>query len=711
MTPAPEEAAAPAVTKPVPEEPVQDNPEPEPISNGNGSNGTVDHDAEDKPVEEDTVEKMETEEPETTEEPEAKVEEESVKEDEAPKDAFDQMVSKSEEETKEPDSFDKMLEAGDEDKKEESEVKSGSEEAKPDEPKEDSEEKPAMETSESKENEKLDESTEKTEEASEESKVDKDESETKEKGEEKKDSFDEMLSGEDGKTETEVKDETKEESGEKDPFNDLLGESSKKDAKADDSEEKKEEDSFDKMLSGEPEEKKEEDDSEDKKETTEGGPATTIDADALDETVTEEKMDDNDTPEVIAAITSEKVLSDEEYYETHIKAEEKEFLENPDNLPTIDSICAKLTCSVCSKALDPVFGNAKSINRHPHLGIPVCRECRKFYGDGDWPSTEDGDEYCRVCGQGGDILLCDKCPNAFRRQCIQRMFGARALREITKSEEWNCLVCDPKPLYPLKAIYYCVYKKQEEFKTRRDEEIKKEKDRQAARRARAGAPTNKEKEDLVKSPKNFLEENISEAFKTLDVYQKSLETERTRCIKTVKEGMTVEMATSITRKLRKLYAVTQKNMDLLDRAIVESFVENYPTESTRIHMGRVERNDPPTPVKRTRPSGSSKQKIKIKAKNKKGKAGKAGNSKVKVKGKKHIRMNGSPVYREAPYVPSLMKKPSKKRRNDSDVECIDVSEEDDDYRPKKKFRPGPASSKKAKPGPASRKAGPKSRTY
>ena len=201
------------------------------------------------------------------------------------------------------------------------------------------------------------------------------------------------------------------------------------------------------------------------------------------------------------------------------------------------------------------------------------------------------------------------------------------------------------------------------------------------------------------------EENISEAFKTLDVYQKSLETERTRCIKTVKEGMTVEMATSITRKLRKLYAVTQKNMDLLDRAIVESFVENYPTESTRIHMGRVERNDPPTPVKK---KVSAKQKIKIKAKNKKGKAGP--NSKVKVKGKKHIRMNGSPVYREAPYVPSLMKKPSKKRRNDSDVECIDVSE-DDDYRPKKKFRPGPASSKKAKPGPASRKAGPKSRTY
>ena len=84
----------------------------------------------------------------------------------------------------------------------------------------------------------------------------------------------------------------------------------------------------------------------------------------------------------------------------------------------------------------------------------------------------------------------------------------------------------------------------------------------------------------------------------MEVYQKSLEAERVRCIKAVKDGISVEVATSITRKLRKLYAVTQKNMDLLDRAIVESFVENYPTESTRIHMGRMAPTDPPSPPKR-----------------------------------------------------------------------------------------------------------------
>merc|ERR1712152_94322 len=104
----------------------------------------------------------------------------------------------------------------------------------------------------------------------------------------------------------------------------------------------------------------------------------------------------------------------------------------------------------------------------------------------------------------------------------------------------------------------------------------------------------------------------------------------------------VDTATRITRKLRKLYAVTQKNMDLLDRAIVESFVENFPTESTRIHMGRMAPTDPPSPPKRL---ASQKKKKKP--------AGK-----VKVKGKNVIKMNGSPVYTD--YVtPSLSKKRKK----------------------------------------------------
>lgn len=167
------------------------------------------------------------------------------------------------------------------------------------------------------------------------------------------------------------------------------------------------------------------------------------------------------------------------------------------------------------------------------------------------------------------------------------------------------------------------------------------------------------------------------------------------------------MATSITRKLRKLYAVTQKNMDLLDRAIVESYVENYPTESTRIHMGRVAPAEPP-PMKRVKKK--SKNKIKIKA----GKNGKKSGSGKPGRPKKVIQMNGTPVYREADayVVPSLGSKKKRKKHAESDVECIDVSEDDEYYAPKKKMKPGPASAKKAgKPGPASKKvAGPKSKT-
>merc|ERR1712018_225390 len=229
-----------------------------------------------------------------------------------------------------------------------------------------------------------------------------------------------------------------------------------------------------------------------------------------------------------------------------------------------------------------------------------------------------------MCAQGGDILLCDNCPNAFCKTCISRNLGSKALREINKSEEWSCFVCNPEPLYKFKAIYFCMYKNQDEFKARREEDKKKEKERKE--RSKSGRLA-KQKEALVKAPQNFLEENISEAFKTLEVYQKSLEAERTRCIKAVKDGISVEVATSITRKLRKLYAVTQKNMDLLDRAIVESFVENFPTESTRIHMGRMKPTDPASmTVNPTKPKPAKRSRKKTKGKAAKGKG------KIKLKG-------------------------------------------------------------------------------
>ena len=90
-------------------------------------------------------------------------------------------------------------------------------------------------------------------------------------------------------------------------------------------------------------------DSEDKKpfESGDGTAATTI-ADNLDEL---EK--DNEIEMVVEIKASDKILTDEKYYE-EMKPEHREALEA--NLPSIESFYNKLQCTVCSKNVDPVIG-------------------------------------------------------------------------------------------------------------------------------------------------------------------------------------------------------------------------------------------------------------------------------------------------------------------------------------------------------------------
>ena len=63
---------------------------------------------------------------------------------------------------------------------------------------------------------------------------------------------------------------------------------------------------------------------------------------------------------------------------------------------------------------------ASGIFRHPLLGVVMCKQCSNYYDDGDWVKDEEGfDTFCRWCGQGGDIILCDKCTHAFCKKCLQ----------------------------------------------------------------------------------------------------------------------------------------------------------------------------------------------------------------------------------------------------------------------------------------------------
>ena len=50
----------------------------------------------------------------------------------------------------------------------------------------------------------------------------------------------------------------------------------------------------------------------------------------------------------------------------------------------------------------------------------------------------------RWCAEGGELVLCDKCHHSFCKRCLQRNLGRKFVDEITDTDEWKCLVCDPK---------------------------------------------------------------------------------------------------------------------------------------------------------------------------------------------------------------------------------------------------------------------------
>ena len=64
----------------------------------------------------------------------------------------------------------------------------------------------------------------------------------------------------------------------------------------------------------------------------------------------------------------------------------------------------------------------------PPPGVPVETE------DGDGYET-DHQDYCEVCQQGGEIILCDTCPRAYHLVCLEP--------ELEKAPEgtWSCPHC------------------------------------------------------------------------------------------------------------------------------------------------------------------------------------------------------------------------------------------------------------------------------
>ncbi|XP_077433961.1 transcriptional regulator ATRX isoform X2 [Vanacampus margaritifer] len=109
----------------------------------------------------------------------------------------------------------------------------------------------------------------------------------------------------------------------------------------------------------------------------------------------------------------------------------------------------KMNCTACGKQVNQF--QQKSVFEHPALKVLICKSCYNYYTSDDISKDSDGmDEQCRWCAEGGKLICCDYCNNAFCKKCILRNLGRRELSVITdENSKWHCYVCRAEPLQDL----------------------------------------------------------------------------------------------------------------------------------------------------------------------------------------------------------------------------------------------------------------------
>ncbi|KAF7228011.1 transcriptional regulator ATRX isoform X1 [Nothobranchius furzeri] len=154
---------------------------------------------------------------------------------------------------------------------------------------------------------------------------------------------------------------------------------------------------------------------------------------------------------------------------------------------TDDTLQKKVSCTACGKQVNQFQPN--SVFEHPVLKVLICKPCFKFYSSDDINRDSDGmDEQCRWCAEGGNLICCDYCSNAFCKKCILRNLGRKELSSITDEDsKWHCYVCQSEPLLDLVSKCHHIIQKHGS-----DERKPKKKEKTEQREA---------KRDKRKSPK------------------------------------------------------------------------------------------------------------------------------------------------------------------------------------------------------------------
>ena len=142
--------------------------------------------------------------------------------------------------------------------------------------------------------------------------------------------------------------------------------------------------------------------------------------------------------------------------------------------------------------------------------------------------------------------------------------GRKFVAEISSSEEWKCLVCDPKQIYELRALYYALFINQKDILEKKMKKLEEQSQRKSSMHAtpkkasdQANEEVQPEEPEMVFAADTFLDENFAQAMKTLTEFQTIMDEEQKRWEESEKT-LNPEIATSITRKLRKFYNATRQ---------------------------------------------------------------------------------------------------------------------------------------------------------
>ncbi|XP_048370601.1 transcriptional regulator ATRX-like isoform X2 [Sphaerodactylus townsendi] len=133
------------------------------------------------------------------------------------------------------------------------------------------------------------------------------------------------------------------------------------------------------------------------------------------------------------------------------------------SLPKEEGLHGIVSCTACGQQVNHF--QRDSIYRHPTLRVLICKTCFKYYMSDDISRDSDGmDEQCRWCAEGGNLICCDFCHNAFCKKCILRNLGRKELSAIMdENSQWHCYICQPEPLLDLVTACDSVFENLEQL--------------------------------------------------------------------------------------------------------------------------------------------------------------------------------------------------------------------------------------------------------